>query len=114
MSIRIDRERLAKDIRDKRGERSLREVADEIGVGHMTLSRVESGHYSNEYNFERILSWLGNDPTKYFIIDPDDQSPEAIQLRAMKGMSAETAAAFMDVIRAIYGQISSDGNTESP
>jgi transcriptional regulator with XRE-family HTH domain len=105
MAIRVNRKRVAEALRAKRGQRSLRAIAPEVGGSHSTLSRIESGSDPDLVDFEMILSWLGGNYSDYFIVDQNDHDPLSVQLRAMQGMSAETANALMDVIRAVYQQI---------
>lgn len=109
---KFDRKLLAQAIRDKRGKRSLRAIASEVGVSYSTLSRVESGKDPDLVDFEMILSWLGDNPAKYFVISKHEHDPLSTQLRAMQGMSAETANALMDVIRAIYQQVLAEAQAE--
>lgn len=39
-------------------ELSLRQLAKEIGVGPVTLMRIEMGHDPSYTTFKRILDWL--------------------------------------------------------
>ncbi|MBN8595238.1 MAG: hypothetical protein J0M33_26030 [Anaerolineae bacterium] len=100
----FDRKRLAKAIREKRGDRSLRDIAPEVRVNYSTLSRVEAGRYPDVVNLVLIFAWLKANPADYFLLD-NDHDPLSIQLRASQGMSSETAESLMEVIRAVYGQI---------
>lgn len=70
-----------------------------------TLSRIENGKLPDVYNLAELFQWLGDNPADYFILDERDDSDLTVQLRAAQGMSAETAAAFMEVIRIAYAQI---------
>jgi transcriptional regulator with XRE-family HTH domain len=107
----FDLARLAKAVREKRGDRSLRAIAPEVRVSFSTLSRVESGSYPDVVNLVLIFAWLQANPADYFILD-NDHDPLSVQLRAMQGMSAETASALMDVIRAVYGQVLEQANSQ--
>lgn len=53
---------LGEALRAERRKRrlSLRDLADEIGVGFNTLSRVERGHVPELKNYDRIVRWLGS------------------------------------------------------
>ena len=53
---------LAPMVRKKRGDRKLRDVAQEIGIGAATLMRVESGRIPDVATFGKICSWLNVDP----------------------------------------------------
>jgi transcriptional regulator with XRE-family HTH domain len=97
---------LGKRVREKRGKRTLRDVSTELDIGIAVLSRVENAKLAPDYhNFGILCHWLGDHPGDYFIIEDDrSTNPIAIQLRAAKVMSIETAAAFADIIRAAYEQ----------
>ena len=43
----------------KKRKLSLRDVEDEIGIGHATLSRVERGYAFDIPTLEKIVAWLG-------------------------------------------------------
>ncbi|MDX2162938.1 MAG: helix-turn-helix transcriptional regulator [bacterium] len=113
MKERFDIARLAQDVRHKRGERGLREVADEIGVAFKTVQRIEAGYLPHVDTLTLFTAWLNKNAADYFIVDDSDHSQVAVQLRAMKKMSTETAAAFMDVIRAIYSDILTTSEEET-
>jgi transcriptional regulator with XRE-family HTH domain len=53
---------LAFQIKEKRGDRGLREVANEIGISHATLSRIENGKLPDIETFKKICEWLNVDP----------------------------------------------------
>lgn len=98
-------ELFGKRVREKRGNRSLRDVAAELDIGIATLSRIENGKMPDLHNFGVIYQWLGDDPTMYFHIDEGDtDNPITIQLRAAQAMSLKTVGAFMEIIRAAYAQ----------
>jgi len=50
--------RFARRISRKRGKRTLRDVAPEIGIAHATLARVESGRMPDLLTFSRLVKWL--------------------------------------------------------
>lgn len=102
----------AKRVREKRANRSLRDVAAELDIGIATLSRVENGRMPDLHNFGILCEWLGDNPAKYFILDARDNSDLTIQLRAAQAMSAETAGAFMEIIRAAYAQVLDHANED--
>lgn len=52
-------ENLGRLVRDKRGDRGIREVANEIGISHATLSRVERGFLPDLERYQKICKWLG-------------------------------------------------------
>jgi transcriptional regulator with XRE-family HTH domain len=57
-------------VRKKRGDRKLRDVAQEIGIGAATLMRVESGRIPDVATFGKICSWLNVDPGTFLGFDP--------------------------------------------
>lgn len=59
---RIGLEQLGPALREKRGSRGIREVAEEIGISSATLSRVENGKQPDLENFSRLCAWLQIDP----------------------------------------------------
>lgn len=102
----FDLKKLGKDVFAKRGTRSMREVADEIGIGAATLMRIENGsnHDPSLGTLELIWGWLDRSPADYFVDDPTQNDSISIQLRALRGMSVETALTFRDVIRAALAE----------
>ena len=59
----ITLETLGESLREKRGPRGIRLVADEIGISTATLSRIENGHLPDLETFRRVCGWLGADPS---------------------------------------------------
>jgi len=57
-------ESLGAAVREKRGERKLRETAQEIGVGTATLMRIESGRIPDVETFGKVCKWLKWDPAE--------------------------------------------------
>lgn len=53
---------LGAKVREKRGDRKLRDVAKEIGVGAATLMRIENGRAPDLATFGKMCRWLGIDP----------------------------------------------------
>ena len=43
----------------KKRKLSLRDVEDEIGISHATLSRIERGYAFDILTLEKIVAWLG-------------------------------------------------------
>lgn len=59
MAVELDTVRLAQMVKSKRGNKGLREVAEEMGsVSASTLSRVEQGKLPDIDTFFRICKWL--------------------------------------------------------
>lgn len=52
-------------VRKKRGDKKLRETANEIGISPATLMRVESGRIPDVETFGKICRWLRVDPGSF-------------------------------------------------
>jgi transcriptional regulator with XRE-family HTH domain len=52
-------------VRERRGDRTLREAAREVGIGAATLLRVESGRVPDVATFGRVCAWLQVDPAVF-------------------------------------------------
>lgn len=106
-NMRFNGELFAKDVREKRGDKPLRDLAEELTISIATLSRIENAKMPPDaHNLGILCHWLGENPLKYYVIlNPESNDPMTIQLRAAQQMSAETAAAFMDLIRVAYEEI---------
>ena len=57
-------------VRDRRGGRRLREVAQEIGISAATLMRIESGRTPDVETFGKVCRWLGIDPGVFLGFEP--------------------------------------------
>jgi len=55
-------ESLGAKVKVQRGQRKLREVAAEIGIGVATLMRVENGRIPDVATFGKLCRWLDVDP----------------------------------------------------
>lgn len=92
-------------LRDRRGNKGLREVADEIGVSSATLSRVENGKLPDLGTFAKLCRWLQLDPTEMLGCKvPDTASNQQEEnviyahLRADQNQEQEIASALADMI----------------
>lgn len=56
--------RLGAMLRDRRGGKGIREVAQEIGISPATLTRVEGGRLPDIATFQKICSWLRVNPAE--------------------------------------------------
>lgn len=103
----LNLEKLAYEVRAKRGDQTLKQVADIVELSTATLSRVErGGHMTDWYGFLRLCSWLDIPPGEFVITrNSGDSNDLSIQLRAAKNMSPETAEALMGVVKALYEQM---------
>lgn len=99
-------EELSLKLRQKRGNRGIREVANEIGISHATLSRIESGKQPDLETFTKICKWLEIDPNsilgfrKKQPIGQDSPVPVA-HFRTQKTMSVTTASHLVELILAV-------------
>jgi UDP-N-acetylglucosamine 1-carboxyvinyltransferase len=66
MSSMLDVRQLAALLKSKRGERGLREIAEEIGnISPATLSRIENGKMLDVETFLRLCDWLQIPPQQF-------------------------------------------------
>lgn len=118
----VDLNRLSAYLRTKRGNRGLREVADEIGgVSASTLSRIEQGNIPDLETYLRICKWLGVSADEFSkAAAPSAEKPvtkdlaEVIeaQLRAERKLSRSAINAISQVVRFAY-QASASGEDKS-
>jgi len=64
-------------VRERRGDRTLRETAREIGIGPATMLRVESGRTPDVETFGKICQWLQLDPAGVLGVDLKKESKAA-------------------------------------
>jgi len=75
-------------IRERRGKRTIRQVAAEIGISSATLLRVETGRTPDVETFGKVCRWLQLDPRTFLGSSPADEQaqdlapPEAMQFSA--------------------------------
>ena len=109
METTLNTELLASMLKEKRGSKGLRAIADEIGnVSFATLSRIELGKIPDIDTFVRICKWL-NVSTDTFIIDNIELQQELTtkdrvlaHLRADKTLSKDTANMLIKMIDLAY------------
>lgn len=109
METTLNTELLASMLKEKRGGKGLRAIADEIGnVSFATLSRIELGKIPDIDTFVRICKWL-NVSTDTFIIDNLELQQELTtkdrvlaHLRADKTLSKDTANMLIKMIDLAY------------
>src|SRR5437868_6976258 len=89
-------------VRKKRGDRGIRAVAEEVGISHSTLSRVEQGHLPDLENYQKICRWLGLEVAAVTgnsgLAVP--AVPPEVHFRKDKTVSPETAHALAQMILA--------------
>lgn len=100
---------------ERRAQRGIREVANEIGVSPATLSRVERGKMPDLETFGKICKWLRVDPASVLGIAPvkSDSSGLSVHFRKDQSISPDTAKALAQMILAAQRalmQLEKDGN----
>ena len=97
-------QRLGRKLLEKRGERGIREVADEIGISAATLSRVERGHLPDLRTFGKVCAWLGIDPGEVLRTRAPHSGTEApvvaVHFKKDDAISEKTAQALAKLILA--------------
>lgn len=112
MASYIDFARLAKLVKAKRGDKGLREIAEEIGdISPSTLSRLEGERVKDvaSSTLLRICDWLDVAPSE-LIKDAGDSPPPDIdvpssvdlQLRADKELDETMAKMLSEMFKAAY------------
>lgn len=108
MESTLNTELLSSMLKEKRGKRGLRAVADEIeGVSYATLSRIEQGRIPDVDTFVKICKWL-EVSTDTFIINSkelDSTSTKDVviaHLRSEKTLSKETVNMLIKMIDMAY------------
>ena len=96
--------RLGAMLRDRRGGRGIRQVAQEIGISPATLTRVEGGRLPDIATFQKICSWLKVNPAEILDI-PTDNNPNstdalvaAVHLRADQNLPEGAASDLAQLI----------------
>jgi len=100
--------RLGPLLRDRRGGRGLREVAQEIGISPATLTRIEAGKLPDILTFRKISQWLKIDPAELLGIPVMDgantnssaeRPPEtAVHFKADQALPADAARDLAELI----------------
>lgn len=110
MAKELDTQYLAALIKTKRGNRGLREIAQEIGgVSPSTLSRIENGKVPDMDTFLHICDWL-QVSSEEFIKETDNRPQTEIStvdriegyLRADRELAPDTADALAKLMKAAY------------
>lgn len=110
MKYCLNTDRLANLVREKRGSKSLRDIAPEIGdISTATLSRVENGKMPDMETFLILCNWLDVPPSRFFC-DADDQqpidTPEAIAIALRKNLDPAAANVLVVLVKAAYQEFS--------
>ncbi len=108
MESNLNTELLAGMLKQKRGDKGLRTIADEIGtVSAATLSRIEQGKIPDVDTFIRLCKWMGVS-TETFITGETKRktvtSHEQVvaHLRAERALKKETVNMLIQMIDMAY------------
>ena len=90
-------------VRERRGDRGLREVAKLIATSPATLSRIEGGKMPDLTTFGKLCKWLEVDPAELLGISAlregsSSSETAAAHLRAEREIDPATASALAHVI----------------
>lgn len=101
---------LGESLRAERRKRrlSLRDLADEIGVGFNTLSRVERGHVPELKNYDRIVKWLGSPGQALFEDARSGPSTPELIAKHIYGdtrLKPEAANEMISVVQDLYAKL---------
>jgi len=90
---------LGKMIKEHRGTLGVRAAAKEVGISPATFSRIENGHVPDLEKFANICKWLGQDPSRFFGMQPNSDSTFAsVHLRKKNTTTLDTATALGGLI----------------
>ena len=105
--------RLGAMLRERRGGRGVREVANEIGISPATLTRVEGGRLPDIGTFQKICVWLKVNPAEILDVPttnasaPDNETPViAFHPRADQTLTESTAADLAKLIMVAHRELS--------
>lgn len=89
---------------EKRGDRGIRAVAQEIGVSAATLSRVERGFLPDIETFSKICEWVGVDPASVLGVKVNTgQIPKvAVHFKKEAALAPTTAQALAKMVLAAH------------
>jgi transcriptional regulator with XRE-family HTH domain len=95
---------LGRMLAQKRGDRGIRAVAQEIGVSPATLSRVERGFLPDLETFSKICEWVGVDPASVLGVKlKGDQVPKvAVHFKKAAALHPRTAQALAQMVMAAH------------
>ncbi len=104
---RLTLQRIGPLLRERRGDRGIREVAQEIGISPATLSRIERGKVPDLETFRRICAWLRIDPGEV-LGRPESETPEghssepvpSVHFKADRAINPRAAKALAAMILA--------------
>jgi transcriptional regulator with XRE-family HTH domain len=100
--------RLGALLRERRGGRGIRDVAQEIGISPATLTRIEAGRLPDLLTFKKICAWLKINPADILgipiqqgtdnSVGDEISSEAAVHLRAEQALPPEAASDLAQLI----------------
>ena len=98
---------LVEQLREKRGSRGIRVIAEQIGISPATLSRVERGNLPDLETFKKICAWLKVDPGVVlgFRASSDVQPVVRVHFKKEVTVKQATAKALSELILAAQAQM---------
>src|SRR5882724_9372944 len=117
---RLTLQALGRKLLDKRGNRGIRDVAQEIGISPATLSRVERGYLSDLETFGKICRWLNVDPGEVLGVGSSVAGSETaaprdivgVHFRKAQTVKPETAQALAQMILAARRALTVSGEAD--
>lgn len=93
MGTQFDLSRFVTALKAKRGQQSLRDVAEQCGVNASTLSRIENGAVPELDTLTTLCDWLGRSPGDFFSEDVVSSGQrQRLTLDALTSLSEAQAA----------------------
>src|SRR5687768_7916384 len=98
---------LGRVVRERRGEKRLRDAAKEIGISPPTLMRVENGRVPDVGTFMKLCNWLNISPAEFGYTGAADSSDNpntvgvakvAVHFKGDKTPKEPTARALANMI----------------
>ena len=116
----VDLSQIGALVRDRRGSKSVRETANEIGVSSATLSRIENGKQPDLGTFQKLCIWLEVSPSAFLQTGPTDEKSSDSQdpvvatahLRANRHISPALARALGEMILRAQDMYPDDSNLQ--
>ena len=107
--------RLGPLLRERRGSRGIKAVAEDIGISAATLTRVEAGRLPDLQTFKKICVWLKIDPAEILDIQVDAKESAgadqiatpvaAVHLRAEKTLPPAAANDLAELIMVAHREL---------
>lgn len=99
-------------LKERRGDRGVREVSKEMGISPATLSRIERGRVPDLDTFSKLCKWLVIDPGEVLGRPPSDQGKNAtpapaVHFKADRAVTPKAAQALAELILAAQQHLAS-------